>query len=318
MTRMPKMEFFRIYSSLSDFLSDVESELIILCPFIKKSALETVLGELSENIKLTVVVRWRIEDIVFGSSDLEIYPLLKKLNHKLYINRDIHLKVLVKDKKEIFLGSANITGSGLGLIKNPNIEAVSISDLEEGSLYEIFKILKSSVIVDDELFANISDTVSKYGDIKNLLEMEKKKMKRQDEKNMGKKGINVVVADFPFCHSPKIFIDNYLNLRYGLPELKHDMRLFNIPKGESENTLEKKLSLSFLASNAYCWQNQIVKDEISFGKYSSLLHDVLMDDPKPFRKRVKELVNNMFNWTRYYSKEYGVKKLKHTHVLYRK
>lgn len=318
MTRMSKMAFSRIYSSLFDFLSDAENELIILCPFIKRSALKKVLEQLSDSIKLTVVVRWKIEDLVFGSSDLGIYPLIKKLNHKLCINSDIHLKVLVKDKKEILLGSANMTGSGLGLVENPNIEAISVDNIDEASLHEIFKILKSSVTVDDNLFADVSDTVSKYGDIKKSIEAEKRKMRKQDERNMGKKKVNVVVADFPFCDSPKTFIDNYLNSRYALSELKHDMRLFNVSKGEAEGDLEVKLSSSFLASDAYAWQNEVVKDEASFGKYSSLLHDALLDDPKPFRKRVKELVSNMFNWTQHYSEEYGVRKVKHTHILYRK
>jgi len=64
------------------------------------------------------------------------------------------------------------------------------------------------------------------------------------------------------------------------------------------------LKQAFLKSNAYLWQQEYMKSNVLFGKYSELLHGALVDDPRPYRKQVKELVANMFNWTKEYSDEF--------------
>ncbi len=313
---MVELKFFKVYTSFFNFLDNLKNELIIICPYIKINALKKILEKVPKKIKVIIIARWRLEDLVMGSSDLEIYNYLKTLNYKFYINKNIHLKILVKDKKELIIGSANITNSGLGFIKDSNIEAVSINNLNEEYLFDILKILKLSTPVDDNIFNFISEKIKEFDGIKNLLRSELKKMDYYD-KNIEKKEKNILVADFPFCDSPKIFLDNYKNKKFEFPEMIHDMLLFNLSKNESLLNLKSKLKISFLSSDSFMWQNSIIKNEMLFGEYSSILHDSLMDDPKPYRKRVKELVNIMFKWSNEFSLKFKIKKYSHSHSLCR-
>ena len=42
--------------------------------------------------------------------------------------------------------------------------------------------------------------------------------------------------------------------------------------------------------------NKAENKELYFGTLSSLVHDALIDDPKPYRKSVKELQNNIYSY----------------------
>jgi hypothetical protein len=49
-------------------------------------------------------------------------------------------------------------------------------------------------------------------------------------------------------------------------------------------------------------RNQLLKEEsksLRFGAISKRLHDALLNDPKPYRREVKDLQANLFNWIKY-------------------
>ncbi len=49
-------------------------------------------------------------------------------------------------------------------------------------------------------------------------------------------------------------------------------------------------------------KGQLLKEEsksLRFGAISSRLHDALLNDPKPYRKEVKDFQVNLFNWLKY-------------------
>ncbi|MFC1454763.1 phospholipase D-like domain-containing protein [Candidatus Undinarchaeota archaeon] len=314
---MPNFDFFKVYPSLFKFLEDVNHELIIICPYIKIKALKRVLAKINPSVKVIVVVRWQLSDILFGSSDLEIYPYLKKLGHELFVNNSIHLKVLIKDKNFLFLGSANITDSGLGFSKKSNIEGICTDSLDFNNMNKLNNIFKSSVKVDDTFYKKISTAAEELKDLKNILDSTSQKMKKFDSEINKKKAENVLVYDFPFYDSPEEFLNDFKNQKFDSLKMKHDLTLFNLKITEDYVAVREKLKSSFLSSSAYSWQNSIITDSILFGKYSSVLHDALIDEPKPYRKTVKELVNNMFNWTEVFSDEFKIKKHRHTHSLVR-
>ncbi|MFH1824600.1 MAG: phospholipase D-like domain-containing protein [Candidatus Firestonebacteria bacterium] len=315
---MSKLDFFKTYKSFFNFISNVESELIIICPFIKIAALKKIIENVPLKVKIIIIVRWKIFDIVSGVSDLEIYNYLKKRNYNLYVNNDIHLKVLVKDKREILLGSANITNSGLGLIKDSNIEAISMDHLTFEDLSNVIKILKTSIKVTDETFKKICENVDNFNDIKDQLIMNSNKINACDKNIFVKKSENILVTDFPFSNSPDEFLKNVLKKRFNLPEVEHDMALFGLDEKEPKSNLRNKLKRHFIFSDAFLWQSSIIENETLFGKYSHILHNALMDDPKPYRKRVKELVLNMFNWTQEFSSDYIINKYKHSNSISKK
>jgi hypothetical protein len=315
---MSKKDFFRTYNSFLAFVSNIKYELVLICPFIKLDALKVVLEKVPEKIRVVIIARWRISDLVLGSSDLEVYTYLRSRKSKFFINQDIHLKVLIKDKKDILLGSANITKSGLGLVNKSNIEVVTKEKMDEIDIREINKILKNSIEVDDGLFKHISKRVKEFESIKKMIDIEEKNMRICDDDISNKASKNILVADFPFSKSPTAFINGYLKKKFDSPEIRHDMILFNLTENETSSDLKTRVKREFLSSDAFSWQKSSIKEETLFGKYCYILHETLMDDPKPFRKQIKELVSNMFTWTEEFSTIFKIKQHRHTCSISRK
>ena len=144
---------FNVHSEIKNFLSNDFKELMILCPFISLSGLKKVLGKLNLNDKIiNVVTRWRKIDVISGVSDIEVYPFLKEKKISLYHNDYIHLKTLIRDKKECLLGSANITDAGLGLSKSPNIELITTESICSKDYACFQKILDDSFEIDDNFY----------------------------------------------------------------------------------------------------------------------------------------------------------------------
>ena len=77
--------------------------------------------------------------------------------------------------------------------------------------------------------------------------------------------------------------------------------------------LEKDLKESFLQSKIFNWLIQRLQNEknkeIYFGRLSSIIHDSLVDDPKPYRKDIKLLQTNLYSY---------IKFLKPNNILYEK
>ena len=57
-----------------------------------------------------------------GSSDLDCFTYCKDNNWELRILNDLHAKVMLIDDKDLFIGSPNLTGSGMSLIPVSNKE----------------------------------------------------------------------------------------------------------------------------------------------------------------------------------------------------
>lgn len=311
---MAELFFNKTYRDFVEFVSSAQNELIILSPYIKLEAIKLLLEKVAPGIKVTVVARWKLSDLIFGSSDVGVFEYLKSCGHNFYIHNKIHLKVVVRDKQDILLGSANITSSGLGLFEGSNVEAITIDGLDEKYLPEIYSILRDSIEVTGELVAEITKELEVHKTDKleqAKIEEELEKVERQLYVSKKK---NVVTYDFVFCESPKIFLQNIESNDMNAGVL-HDLKMLGLtPTGMTRELIQK----AFLNSAAYVWQLQNIKTEALFGKYSELLHNALVDDPKPYRKQVKELVANMFAWTEEFSNDFETKKYNHTTSLIRK
>ena len=48
------------------------------------------------------------------------------------------------------------------------------------------------------------------------------------------------------------------------------------------------------------FRNEKKKKECYFGELSAKLHNALINDPKPYRKEVKDLLSNLLGWIEYF------------------
>lgn len=98
------------------------SELLLVAPYIKAAALARVLGACDPHAAVKVVTRWRIDEIVLGVSDLEVWPMLRDRGGQLWLHPSLHAKYYRADVGDVLLGSANLTDTALGWRPDPNLE----------------------------------------------------------------------------------------------------------------------------------------------------------------------------------------------------
>ena len=102
-----------LFSGALDFISE-SNEITLFCAYVRTEQLVKLNKE--KKIK-QIVVRWEIKPSP-RASDLDLYNYCKDNNIILYRNTRIHLKCMLNEKSDTFLGSANFTGRGIGEAAN--------------------------------------------------------------------------------------------------------------------------------------------------------------------------------------------------------
>lgn len=145
---------------LLDSLDEARHEVMIVAPFIKLSALERVIGQLDSCFPIRVLTRWRLDEILSGVSDIEIWETLKiRPNASLHLQASLHAKYYRVDNRR-FIGSANLTNAGMGWNINSNIEILvevsenHVSDELENELWN------NSILVTQEIYEQTKISVT--------------------------------------------------------------------------------------------------------------------------------------------------------------
>lgn len=273
-----------IISHTSDIKHGLERELsktfhdiVIISAFVKLEALKYIDQLiLSSVINKTLVVRFRLEDIISGSTDLELFDFCKSNHWRMFINFDLHSKILMFDKQRVIVGSANITPSGLGLKGHQNIESIATLNASLEEINEINKLVESSYELDEYMYALMKENISNL----RLIRSQSKFYWDDEIKKIYSSNIDFLwTTDLFFSRSPKEIC-------------KHDIEILELKEPYDLNDIRRQ----FLKSKPFSWLKRAVKDEIYFGQLTAKLHDSLLDDPKPYRRDVKTLLSDLLNW----------------------
>jgi len=272
---------------IEEILPNTREELIILSAFAKYNAVEWLKKQLDNNsIDVTIVSRWRPDDLVAKVSDLSVYKQCQELGWTFKVDERLHSKLFLIDSSVAFIGSSNLTGAGLGLTEKSNFELSTKIEVTDIDVDKVHKYIDSCKTMTDDLYNQIKSFVDSIetpertpykwpSSIKNLLE----------EK------VNYLWVDELLFTSPK---SN--NKR----DIEHDLNLlglddFNVDIDILRSKFEDLKIIKWL-------KNQLEKEgsnSLRFGKISSLLHDALLNDPRPYRKEVKDFQVNLFDWLKY-------------------
>ena len=184
----------------SGFAKGSESEILILSPFIKVRALESVLGGLSQK-NVGVITRWRTADIVSGVCDLEIFELLSTKHIPLMVHRQLHMKGLVRDQRELLLSTANITTAGLGDAPTSNIECATVVMMQERDRHWINQIQRESTVV----------TRTQFEGFRAHVERQKPRVESEIEEftfSAEPLGMGLSVYELPCTKTPRYLVEN--------------------------------------------------------------------------------------------------------------
>lgn len=148
-------------AKLEEAAKAAETEFFVASAFIKADALTRILSILDSEVRLDVYVRWRLEDIAAGASDLAIYDLIKeRAGSTLWMCQSLHAKYY-RNQSGALIGSANLTNSGLGWSADSNLELLFPTQLSDLTGAFEADLRKQSRKVDERVVQKILDFLAK-------------------------------------------------------------------------------------------------------------------------------------------------------------
>ena len=254
-----------------------------------------ILKEISSYTKqrdIRILARWDLNDLVGGASDIECYQFAKENGWQFFINNSLHAKIYYLPPAGILSGSANATNSGLGLAPRSNREASTVVEINDYNLGFIDNLFDDSILLTDSIFQDLNDA---YNNI------EKSDTYVQWPKSILEIFSPKVFSNAKFMLSECLLSDGVEILNTfsaNTEESINDLSMLAVPLNLFEKTY---ISNKFIHSKIFLWVKEIIKENngsINFGGLTYALHNALLEDPKPYRSEVKDLVKNIYSWIR--------------------
>jgi hypothetical protein len=275
---------------LGTSLKNAKKSVIILSAYVTEIGMKWVQEQITNNnVKCTIIARWDKSDLAQGSSDLVCYHLAKEKNWDFKILNNLHAKIMLIDNKDLFIGSPNLTGHGMNLVPAPNKEIGVKLEATISDISIIKNLVEDSISINDDFYEHLVSWKNSIPEVEKILYPEFPKLvKDKLYENFNK----IWVHNFPWSSAEDLINKTELN-----DDILHDIELFGLDKNNLNKNLIKN---SFINSKVYYWLiSQIKKQEnkeIYFGNLSSIIHNSLLDDPKPYRKDIKILQANLYSF----------------------
>jgi hypothetical protein len=277
-------------------------KLNIISAFVSKPAI-LWLEKLVDNSSICIIGRFSPKDFIEGASNIDAVKRCILSGYTVKCLPNLHAKIYQIDEDLIFTGSANMTGRGLALVENGNLEACTqVSPSKESKAF-IQMIINASVnltldIIDKmQLFIDAIDS-SSSNDVTNIW-----------PDNIMPKITDIFVSDFPIVGPGE---------HHELYEINSSLEFAIISSEYSNFDIAQQY---FKNSKAYRWLKEVLvankgKRDLGFGQISSLLHDILSDDPAPYRRDIKGLQVNIYQYIELYATdEIEIYAPRHSQVL---
>lgn len=294
---------YEFSESLFQAMSSAEERVVIASAFVKVDALTKLLTNV-RSTSVEIVARWQKRDLVAGASDLDVYNLCKEKGWRFGISLKLHGKLYCIDRESIYLGSANLTSMGLGLVANSNLEFGTKIPASETDLLKVDAFFEEEIFwIDDEIFMQMTREVELA--ISSRQSLQEAKWSDNIIRRIDRDVKYLWADELPFCPPTEI-----LKLNLNNESSAHDYDLFGL---DIDTLNDLTLKISFRNSRVYSWVLSVLKNgsSLHFGGLTFELHNSLLNDPKPYRKDVKQLVAILFSWFEYLDDEFEVSERSH-------
>ena len=266
-----------ILNAVNEELRIAKDSVQIISAYCKENAIKQlnsiVPGSVSEK---KIMVRFRLDDILKGSTDFSIIDFCQQCGWKVYIRFDLHVKTYIVDGKRGFVGSANATNSGLNLSTYGNVEIGAMVDIDVTDMEKVEALYEDAIFVTDSIYEKLKaqyQTISTY-------EQGKQYSWNQEIYELFTPKVKTLFS-YELPEKDAFSVGEYMNF-------------LDIIYSDDIETVKE----AFRWSNAYLWLLSVLKQNdgcMYFGAIAEKLHSALVSDPKPYRRDVKELLANMLS-----------------------
>tara|TARA_A100000171_G_scaffold51555_1_gene66242 strand:+ start:12544 stop:13455 length:912 start_codon:yes stop_codon:yes gene_type:complete len=270
--------------SLEKDMVCVKKDVFLISAFLKIDVLRWIDSLLAEGVSVTVLSRWRPQDLVVGASDFESYWFATDKGWSFYIDNDLHVKAMLLDESLMYVGSANFTSRGTHLFGFGNNE---LSVRDSASREDVKKIYsyknacyKMTKPMCKEMQISVSNIERESVPIDLIWPID-------IQSCIVPVVENVWVDECLFTSPVKFYEKNDRDI-----DFVHDREIF----GGGDPRLDDFLSLRIVKWLDY----RLDAREMRFGEITAQLHSSLINDPKPYRKDVKKFVSNLIDWGVYF------------------
>lgn len=297
-----------------DFILNNES-ITLFSAYIKLDELKRI--NVKNNIK-QIIVRWEIEDLCKGVSDIELYQYCLDHGITLYRNTRLHMKAFWNNKDAIILGSANITGRGLGEKNEYNYELNGF--IESIGIYDIVylnKVIADSEYVSSELYNQLNEIVKNTTlPTINFPEIPTKK-----------KDIDYyLLSQLPMSLSPDDFYEIAINNKdYDLNDRNcaaHDIALYEIDPFQEYNKFKLELKDKFNSHPFIIALKENIKKQASKSMRYGGVVDWIKDNtttvptPRSWELKQEQFVNILYTWICDFDEQFIWDTPNHSQVIY--
>lgn len=270
---------------------------IFYVPYIKTKILQKLIEGIPNEI--TIITTWHINDLISGSSELELYQFCKEHNITLYIHNKIHLKVYSVNLESAIVASGNISYNGL--IDENNYEAgVLVEKLEISDRLYLEKIKREAIFVDDNVYQKYKE---EYEKCKKHAPIQ---IDFEDPIIIPQKDYFLKSA-LPMTEKIDDLIQGYLKINSNLPPSKdseiancifHDIINYKIDIGLSESEFREKLKTQFFAHPFTQKIDEFIEtsERTQFGFIKRWVRDHCTDVPLPRPWEFTKNIQILYHW----------------------
>lgn len=262
---------------------------LIICPFVKIQTLHRIIGARADGVSVTIISSWKLENFVAGASDAQLFPYCADHNFSLLANNRVHLKAWLFDRDTLILGSANITDSGLTDGANSNHEFVIVSKVSQAELVHFDSILGESVAVSASIYDHTMDVLGRH-----------QSAQEQYEDLLPSSDSNVALVDqIPLTPSPEDLWTEYAASTVHACSLAciHDLERLHVPSALSRDSFFVTIENEFFSLPIVSrFLERLVESPLYFGESKALLQKLNESDPKPTRRDLTAVTQNLFRW----------------------
>jgi len=278
---------------LHDSVDSAPSEVSICSAFIRSEAISTLFPSVGKVRRGRILARWRLGDLLSCASDLAAYTLANQLGFPFYIRQDFHGKVFSVPGTGIVVGSANATLTGFGLKVFPNQEACTLVQDSEENLAFVDRLFDGATKMTDTLFEEITSVLGSTGLLLHNAEgpdwPRELLVKLRAPKFSGPLLLSDCFVSKPFFSENRAF--------KGADS--RDLALLGV---NSNDASFSSLSRAFQATRVFRWlftTLELAGGELYFGALTECLHSALSDDAELYRSDVKNLLQNLLEWSEF-------------------